>query len=126
MTEPTHREILAAVKGIEAVISERRGETDRYYQANRDDHQSLKDTLIDHGKRLRKVEDVANIGKGAAGGGGSASDPNATTGLGREVTLDDLPSQMIDINSATRVYKANVAVLKRYEQMMETTLELLR
>jgi len=77
--------------------------------------------------RMKDISsNIANIGKGAAGGGGSASDPNATTGLGREVTLDDLPSQMIDINSATRVYKANVAVLKRYEQMMETTLELLR
>ena len=69
---------------------------------------------------------IANIGQGTSGGGASASDPSATTGLGRAVTLDDLPSQMIDINSATRVYKANVAVLKRYEQMMETTLELLR
>lgn len=79
------------------------------------------------GKRMKNVSsNIANIGKGTAGGGGSGSDPNATTGLGRAVTIDDLPSQMIEINSATRAYKANVAVLKRYEQMVETTLELLR
>ena len=37
-----------------------------------------------------------------------------------------LPTEMIDLNAATRAYKANVAVLKRYQQMVETTLELLR
>jgi flagellar basal-body rod protein FlgC len=37
-----------------------------------------------------------------------------------------LPNEMINLNIATRVYRANVAVLKRYQQMVETTLELLR
>jgi flagellar basal-body rod protein FlgC len=37
-----------------------------------------------------------------------------------------LPHEMINLNIATRVYRANVAVLKRYQQMVETTLELLR
>ena len=77
--------------------------------------------------RMKDISsNIANMGKGTAGEGAYSSDPSETTGLGRAVTIDDLPSQMIDINSATRVYKANVAVLKRYEQMMETTLELLR
>ena len=79
------------------------------------------------GKRMENVSaNIANIGKGSAGGGVYSIDPSATTGLGRAVTIDDLPSQMIEINSATRLYKANVAVLRRYEQMMQTTLELLR
>jgi flagellar basal body rod protein FlgC len=79
------------------------------------------------GKRMKDISsNIANIGRGTAGGGGAVSDPHAATGLGRSVTIDDLPSQMIEINSATRTYKANVAVLKRYEQMVETTLELLR
>ncbi len=77
--------------------------------------------------RMKDISsNLANIGKGTAGGGASAPEPGATAGVGRAVTMDDLPSQMININLATRAYKANVAVLKRYEQMMETTLELLR
>jgi flagellar basal-body rod protein FlgC len=38
----------------------------------------------------------------------------------------NLPIEMINLNIATRVYQANTAVLKRYQQMVETTLELLR
>jgi flagellar basal-body rod protein FlgC len=37
-----------------------------------------------------------------------------------------LPVEMINMNIATRMYQANVAVLRRYQQMVETTLELLR
>ena len=38
----------------------------------------------------------------------------------------DLPREMINLNIATRVYQVNVAVLKRYQRMVDTTLELLR
>ncbi len=38
----------------------------------------------------------------------------------------DLPIEMMSLATATRAYEANVAVLKRYQQMVETTLELLR
>ncbi len=38
----------------------------------------------------------------------------------------NLPAEMMNLNIATRVYQANVAVLRRYQQMVETTLELLR
>jgi flagellar basal-body rod protein FlgC len=38
----------------------------------------------------------------------------------------NMPTEMINLNIATRVYQANAAVLKRYQQMVETTLELLR
>ena len=38
----------------------------------------------------------------------------------------NLPVEMMNLNVATRVYQANVAVLKRYQQMVETALELLR
>lgn len=37
-----------------------------------------------------------------------------------------LPTEMINLNIATRAYQANAAILKRYEQMVETALELLR
>jgi len=37
-----------------------------------------------------------------------------------------LPFEMINLTIATRSYQANAATLKRYQQMVETTLELLR
>jgi flagellar basal-body rod protein FlgC len=38
----------------------------------------------------------------------------------------DLPVEMMDLVVATRAYQANVAVMKRYQDMVETTVELLR
>lgn len=38
----------------------------------------------------------------------------------------NVPVEMMNLNSAVRSYKANAAVLKRYQQMVETTLELLK
>ena len=37
-----------------------------------------------------------------------------------------LPTEMMNLTIATRVYQANAAILKRYQQMVETALELLR
>jgi flagellar basal-body rod protein FlgC len=37
-----------------------------------------------------------------------------------------LPTEMMNLAIATRVYQANAAILKRYQQMVETALELLR
>jgi len=38
----------------------------------------------------------------------------------------NLPVEMMNLTIATKVYQANAAVLKRYQQMVQTTLELLR
>lgn len=38
----------------------------------------------------------------------------------------NLPAEMINLNIATRVYQLNVAVMKRYQRMVENSLELLR
>lgn len=38
----------------------------------------------------------------------------------------NLPIEMINMKTATRAYQANTAILKRYQQMVETTLELLK
>lgn len=38
----------------------------------------------------------------------------------------NVPIEMMNLTVATRAYQANAAVLKRYQQMVETTLELLR
>lgn len=37
-----------------------------------------------------------------------------------------LPIEMMNLNVASRAYQANAAILKRYQRMVETTLELLR
>jgi len=37
-----------------------------------------------------------------------------------------LPIEMINLRTAARAYQANTAVLKRYQEMVETTLELLK
>jgi flagellar basal-body rod protein FlgC len=37
-----------------------------------------------------------------------------------------LPREMMNLTVASRVYQANAAILKRYQKMVETTLELLR
>ena len=37
-----------------------------------------------------------------------------------------LGQEMMNLTVAARIYQANVAILKRYEKMVETTLELLR
>jgi flagellar basal-body rod protein FlgC len=38
----------------------------------------------------------------------------------------NLPIEMMNLNIAAQVYQANAAVLKRYQRMVETSLELLR
>ncbi len=38
----------------------------------------------------------------------------------------NLPIELMNLTIATRAYQANAAILKRYQQMVETTLELLR
>jgi flagellar basal-body rod protein FlgC len=37
-----------------------------------------------------------------------------------------IPIEMMNLSIATRTYQANAAILKRYQQMVDTTLELLR
>jgi len=38
----------------------------------------------------------------------------------------NLPIEMMNLNAAARTYQANTAILKRYQEMVETTLELLK
>ncbi|MDO8303407.1 MAG: flagellar basal body rod protein FlgC [Sedimentisphaerales bacterium] len=38
----------------------------------------------------------------------------------------DIPTEMMNLNIASRAYQANAAVLKRYQNMVEVSLELLR
>jgi flagellar basal-body rod protein FlgC len=38
----------------------------------------------------------------------------------------DIPAEMVNLNIASRAYQANAAVLKRYQMMVDVSLELLR
>jgi flagellar basal-body rod protein FlgC len=38
----------------------------------------------------------------------------------------NVPVEMMNLNTAVRTYQANAAVLKRYQSMVETTIELLK
>ena len=38
----------------------------------------------------------------------------------------NLPTEMMNLSIASRIYQTNAAMLKRYQQMIEATLELLR
>ena len=54
---------------------------------------------------------------------------DGTSGEGRGFVLMPnvkLPIEMMNLTIAARAYQANAAVLKRYQKMIETTLELLR
>jgi len=71
----------------------------------------LGEILPDMGDFLR----IYDPGNPRADGDGYVAMPNI-----------NLPVEMMNLSIATRVYQANVAVLMRYQRMVETTLELLR
>ncbi len=58
---------------------------------------------------------VLEPGNPAADKNGYVSMPNVS-----------IPVEMMNLSIATRMYEANTAVLKRYQQMVDTSLELLR
>jgi len=56
----------------------------------------------------------------------SPGSPNADEHGYVSIPNVNLPIELMNLNIATRTYQANAAILKRYQQMVETTLELLR
>jgi flagellar basal-body rod protein FlgC len=72
----------------------------------------LVDNIVKDMGEFQKIFDPASP---QADGDGYVSMPNV-----------NLPVEIMNLNIATRTYQANAAILKRYQQMMETTLELLR
>ncbi|OHB57836.1 MAG: flagellar basal body rod protein FlgC [Planctomycetes bacterium RBG_13_44_8b] len=66
-------------------------------------------------KDMRDFQKIFDPGSPQADKDGYVSMPNV-----------NLPIEIMNLNIATRTYQANAAILKRYQQMMETTLELLR
>lgn len=70
------------------------------------------DNVVQDMSSLQRVYDPGNPKADASG---YVSMPNV-----------QLPVEMMSLNVASRAYQASAAILKRYQKMVETTLELLR
>ena len=66
-------------------------------------------------KDMSDFQRILNPGHPAADAEGYVAMPNI-----------DWPTEMITLSMASRAYQANAATLKRYQKMVETSLELLR
>ncbi len=56
----------------------------------------------------------------------SPGNPNADAGGYVSMPNVQLPTELINLNLASRAYQANAAILKRYQKMVESSLELLK
>lgn len=70
------------------------------------------DQIVEDDSAMQRILDPGNPMADAAG---YVSMPNV-----------QLPVEMMNMSIATRAYQANAAILRRYQRMVETTLELLR
>lgn len=57
---------------------------------------------------------------------GSPGDPRADSSGYISMPNVNMPMELINLNMASRAYQANAAVLKRYQNMVKTSLELLQ
>ncbi|MBW8036083.1 MAG: flagellar basal body rod protein FlgC [Planctomycetes bacterium] len=72
-------------------------------------------TIDDISPDMSDFQKILNPGHPNADENGYVSMPNV-----------QLPVEMMNLNIAARAYQANAAILKRYQQMVNTTLELLK
>ncbi len=56
----------------------------------------------------------------------SPGDPRADADGNITLPNVNMPMELINLNLASRAYQANVAMMKRYQKMVESTLELLK
>jgi flagellar basal-body rod protein FlgC len=71
--------------------------------------------IDDIAQDMKALERIFDPGNPKADAAGYITMPNV-----------QLPVEMMNLSTATRAYQANAAILKRYQKMVETTLELLR
>lgn len=72
-------------------------------------------TVYEIAQDMSALERIYDPGNPQADAAGYVTMPNV-----------QLPVEMMNMSTATRAYQANAAILKRYQKMIETTLELLR
>jgi flagellar basal-body rod protein FlgC len=71
---------------------------------------------------MEVVTDSSSVGKRIY----DPSNPNADSGGFVQASNVELPAEMMNLVTASRAYQANAAVLKRYQELSDVTLELLR
>lgn len=71
---------------------------------------------------IQVVTDANSAGKKSYDPG----NPNADAGGWVQGSNVELPTEMMNLVTASRAYQANAAVLKRYQELSDITLELLR
>jgi flagellar basal-body rod protein FlgC len=87
-----------------------------FFRTENQDEEGIGGVGIDSiAQDMSALEKIFDPGNPKADAGGYVSMPNV-----------QLPIEMMNLSTATRAYQANAAILKRYQKMVETTLELLR
>ena len=82
----------------------------------RSEHEGVSPVVVDSVvPDMRAMQRIYDPGNPKADAAGYISMPNV-----------QLPVEMMNLTVASRAYQANAAILKRYQKMVETTLELLR
>ena len=82
----------------------------------RSEEEGISGVVIDDlAQDMSTLQRVFDPGDPAADAAGYVTMPNV-----------QLPVEMMNMSIASRAYQANAAILKRYQKMVETTLELLR
>lgn len=82
---------------------------------NEDDNGVAGVGIDDIAQDMSALEQIFDPGNPKADAAGYITMPNV-----------QLPVEMMNMSTATRAYQANAAILKRYQKMVETALELLR
>jgi flagellar basal-body rod protein FlgC len=82
----------------------------------RSENEGVSGVVVDNiAQDMTGLQRIYDPGNPKADAGGYISMPNV-----------HLPVEMMSLTVASRAYQANAAILKRYQKMVETTLELLR
>ena len=116
----TQMELISSNIANARTIDDGQGQPYRRLQAlfrteNEDDNGVAGVAIDDVAADMTALERIFDPGNPKADAAGYITMPNV-----------QLPVEMMNLSTATRAYQANAAILKRYQKMVETTLELLR
>ena len=118
--QSTQMEVISSNIANARTLDDGQGQPYRRLQAlfgtdNEDTHGIAGVTVYNIAQDMSALERIFDPGNHRADEAGYITMPNV-----------QLPVEMMNMSTATRAYQANAAILKRYQKMIETTLELLR
>ncbi len=118
--QSTQMEVVSSNIANARTVDNGQGQPYRRLQAlfstdNEDNHGVAGVTVYSIAQDMGALEQIFDPGNPQADEAGYVRMPNV-----------QLPIEMMNMSTATRAYQANAAILKRYQKMIETTLELLR